>query len=342
MNYIKLTGLLLMVALALCASVASSAWAGAPELTTLPDMCLKVDVLEAYPGFYKDKRCSELAARGGPYEIAKPEHKIAGDLWCARVSPLHQETGPWEDSACQVKEPSIKGEFILVEKVPLGLSFVAGLEPLGAGATANVTTSNLGAFTLKAATFGVTVLCTGLSAPTTLLGGSPGGSDTEVKFSGCTTEERGTRYEKCDANSSGATGGNITLKAKDELVYTGSKAEAEKEQGPVGDLFSAEGGGETFVTLTFEALEPGACPSLAVETAVEGSVVGEVEPVNAFAKQGMLKFPTTAIKRAFRWEGEGRVKEVKAGLSAFGFSATESGLADLELESKEEWGVING
>lgn len=208
----------------------------------------------------------------------------------------------------------------------------AGL--LGSGETMFAQSRNLGNFTLKPST-GPVVVCTGLSAPTTLLGGATGKSDTEIAFSGCTVES----HAKCDALSVGGAPGNITVKALDELVYDGSKTQAEKEEAPLGDLFTTDE--SAFATLIFRALETGACPSGAVETAVTGSVVGEVEPVNAMSVQGMLTFPKTAIKKVYRWKGVSvKPEEVTAGLKAFGFTATESGLADIELESGSVWGAL--
>lgn len=205
----------------------------------------------------------------------------------------------------------------------------------GLTTSANVTTSNLGSFTLKP-TSGPVVVCTGLSAPTTIFAGAPGKSESTIQFSGCTVKES----PKCDANSKGATGGNITVNALDELVYDGTKAEAEKEEAPLGDLFTTNEA--QFVTLTFEALEAGACPNGAVETQVTGDVVGEVEPVNTMSVQGMLTFPTTSLKKVYRWKGVGvKPEELAVGLKVFGLSATESGLADLELSPSESWGALS-
>lgn len=215
----------------------------------------------------------------------------------------------------------------------------AGIE-LESGESAKLTAKNLGDFTLYAGASKPTTVCTGLSAPTLLLGGSPGLSDTEILFSGCEATGSGGAG-KCDALSEGATPGNIVFDAKDELVYVGTKLEAEMEEGHLGDRFTPAAGGNTFFTLEFLALSGATCPTGAVTAAVEGSVIGLVEPVNTTSKQGMLTFPNKAVEKAWQWLSSGKVHEVRATLKSFGLvSVTELGLADLELESGEEWGAL--
>lgn len=203
----------------------------------------------------------------------------------------------------------------------------------------NVTTKNLGDFTLvPSGSLGAkpTTLCSGLSAPTVLLGG--GTSDTTITFTGC--EATGTGLNgQCDVLSVGATPGNIVVNAKDELVYVGKKEEAENETGQLGDLFTPAGGGNTFVTLIYLSLGS-SCPTGSVETAVEGNVIGLVEPVNTTSKQGMLKFPAAAITKAWQWLSLGKVHEVKSALKVFGENAVQLGLADLELETGGSWAVL--
>jgi hypothetical protein len=78
-----------------------------------------------------------------------------------------------------------------------------------------------------------------------------------------------------------------------------------------------------------------------VETSVKGSVIGAAEPLNTMSEQGMLTFPSTAIKTGFQWLSKGKVDEVKAGLEVFGFKATQTGLADLIREGGGNWGVLD-
>lgn len=217
-----------------------------------------------------------------------------------------------------------------------GFTPVAELQSrLLSGQTVNVTTKNLGNFTLTAPGAATTV-CTGLSAPTTLLGGSPGLSDTEILFSGC--EAAGGTA--CDALNQGGTPGTIAVNTKDELVYVGEKEEAVNEAGHLGDLFTPAAGGTTFVTLVYLALSGGSCPGTAVTTTVTGSVVGLVEPANTMNTQGMLTFPAKPITKVWQWLGLGKVHEVSSSLKAFGIAVAQLGLADLELENGNPWGVL--
>jgi hypothetical protein len=270
-----------------------------------------------------------LAASASATELALGPAFLLGLCEGPRLSPLAQK-GFLTHSGCLAGT----GE----EEVPAGSRYYVDRTRLETLELAKVTPTNLGDFTLTPSS-GPAVLCSGLTAPTLLLGGTPGKSQTEINFSGCTVPT-GT---KCDANSKGATGGLILVNAKDELVYTGTKREAENEEGKVGDLFlgeKEEGGVRTFVVLTFEALSGGRCPTGAVESKVTGSVVGLVEPVNAMSSGGMLRFPSTAVSPVYKWTRHGTVTEVKPQLEMFGFKDVESGLADLELESKGIWGVL--
>lgn len=139
----------------------------------------------------------------------------------------------------------------------IGPRFLTSASLLGAGETASVTTSNLGDFTFKPSVAGEPEqLCTGLAAPTTLLGGAPGKSDTEIKFTGCTV----AGHEKCNVLSVGVTPTNITVALQDELVYTGTKEEAEREEGPLGDRFTPASGGSTLFTLAAPSVRSGCVP----------------------------------------------------------------------------------
>lgn len=246
-----------------------------------------------------------------------------------RVSPLVQ-VGFLSMSACLKNENE--------QSIPAGTPYYVDRERLEFHELAKLTTRNLGDFELTSGGGAPTTLCSGLSAPTLLFGGAPGTSETEITFSGCTaTGSNGTGT--CDSLNQGGTPGNIVVNTKDELVYVGKKEEAQNETGHLGDLFTPATGGSTFVTLVYLALN-GSCPSGATTTAVAGSVIGLAEPVNAMSQVGMLTFPKKAITKAWQWLSLGTVHEVKSELTAFGFEAFQLGLADLELESGEEWGVL--
>lgn len=250
-----------------------------------------------------------------------------------RVSPLLQ-IGFLSMSECLKDENE--------QDIPAWTPYYVDRERLEFHELAKVVSKNLGDFSLvpENTTLEPTTLCSGLSSPTLLFGGTPGTSETTIEFTGCeATSSLGG--SKCDALSLGATPGDIIVKANDELVYVGTKLEAEMEEGHLGDLFTPAGGGNTFVTLIYLKLSGGSCPTGAVTTPVLGSVVGLVEPVNTMSSQGMLTFPAKAISKAWQWLSKGKVHEVKSELKAFGgLGATQVGLADLELESGEEWGVL--
>jgi hypothetical protein len=209
---------------------------------------------------------------------------------------------------------------------------------LNTGEHAKVEVSNLGAFVLTTQD-GINVVCTSLSAPTLLIGGTPGRSETEIHYTGCTGEGR----SECDVNSSGAKGGLILVDAEDELVYSGTKEQAEKELPPLGDLFRPAGGGTSFVTLSTEALKTGACSATLASVEVKGNTVGLIEPVNTDVLLGMLTFDKSPIKEAWLWLGDGVTPDkVKVGLTVSGLPAIQLGLADVKLTTNEKWGVQTG
>jgi hypothetical protein len=195
---------------------------------------------------------------------------------------------------------------------------------------------NLGVF--KLVTSLITIECTTLHSPTTLVGGTPGKDHAKIVFTGCTVA--GRTETECHVKSPGAPGGNgeIVTSAKTELVYIGTKAQAQKEEGPLGDLFEPESG-NVFVTLEVGGTN---CPIFSAGTnKVEGKVVGGVEPVESMGTEGMLNFPQPPIKTAYRWLKKGEVETLKPALEVFGFvEAEQVGLADVKLKSGEEWGVL--
>ncbi|HYM54630.1 MAG TPA: hypothetical protein VES97_04665, partial [Solirubrobacteraceae bacterium] len=142
-------------------------------------------------------------------EVALGEGKFASRLACENGAPI-TEPGTW------------------------ALKSILSNVKLLSGEMADAKVTNLGNVDLKVPGNNLTIVCKGFSAPTLLLGGTPGRSDTELKYSTCTVEGS----PECDANSPGQKGGSITFKAKDELVYIGTKKQAENEEGPLGDLFT--------------------------------------------------------------------------------------------------------
>lgn len=73
---------------------------------------------------------------------------------------------------------------------------------------------------------------------------------------------------------------------------------------------------------------------------VSGSVLGEVEPVDTMSTEGMLKVPKAALRNGFKWLSPDHVEEVKPSVKSFFGTGTVLGLADLKLESSEEWRAL--
>jgi hypothetical protein len=189
-----------------------------------------------------------------------------------------------------------------------------------------------GNFSLKSSN--IAIICKKMLDAGRLIGGTPGQDEGTITLSECEVEG----HSECHVNSPGQSSGTIASKAKTELVYLGSKVEAEHEEGRLGDIFRPHSG-ETLIELDITG--SGCPPFTKGEQEIKGSVIGEVEPVNTIAKEGKQVFPTTAIKQAYEWESAGKVKEIAAGLKIFSIIAvTESGEAAVELEGKEEFGAF--
>jgi len=184
-----------------------------------------------------------------------------------------------------------------------------------------------------------TVVCGHLHAQGTFL--SNGLALAELHFLECKVQQGGTAFPNCTVESKGAgVAGLILVHVHVRLVYTGSEKQAEKNEGPVGDLFSPETG-STFVTLAFA----GTCPSgVPGETAVTGSVIGNAEPgANTMVVEGLNNFPESAVKKGYVNEGGTTTKEYKASLKIFGTEvATQiSPHIHVFLESEESWGILS-
>jgi hypothetical protein len=189
-------------------------------------------------------------------------------------------------------------------------------------------TKKAGSAKFKLHTSVITIECTTLSSPTTLIGGMPAKDYAEIKFSGCTVEG----HASCTVNSPGEAVGSITTAANTEVVYL-----KKEEGGKLGDLFTPVEG-ETFVELVIGGT---GCPLFTKgEQEVKGSVIGEIKPVNSMSKTGELIFPGEGgITKAYKWNG-GTLEEVKASLKVFSvINAEQIGESEVMLNSNEEWGV---
>lgn len=168
----------------------------------------------------------------------------------------------------------------------------------------------------------------------------PNSTTTRVVRINCRARRRNGKegeFPNCKVKSTGAPEWGLTEEArKGLLVFIGSKAQAEKEEGAVGLDFTPTSG-SSFETIEFE----GECPEgVSGETAVTGSVIAEVSPVARMMVAGTVAFPETAIAKGY-WDEGGVLTEEKASLKAFGGEkVTDVETAEEELESKEEWGVI--
>jgi len=208
---------------------------------------------------------------------------------------------------------------------------VAGTE-LKAGQTKAITAKQKTSFTLTAGSL-ITVLCDKATSSGEIIGGVPGTDKAKITFSECVVKG----FEStCHVNSPGEEAGTIFTEAKTELVYIGSSEQAEKLEGPIGDLFSPASG-TTFVTLEVGG---SSCPALTKGTnKVEGSVIAKVEPYNTEAKSGTLNFPSSPVTTGYLWSG-GELIEDKPTLKVFGVvGCTQVGEELVELESGQEYGA---
>jgi hypothetical protein len=204
------------------------------------------------------------------------------------------------------------------------------LEP---GETSNATGKSTSSFTFHSTS--ITITCTEASTTGTLTGGAPGTGTAEVTFTGCAVE--GKTESECHVNSPGKSVGTLFINAKTELLYIGSKEEAEKESGAIGAMFGPKEG-ETLATVNVNGT---ACPAFTKgEQKITGKVIGEGTPVDSESKTGKLNFPTTSIGTAFRLTESGKAEEVKAGLKVLGIvSVTLSGKLSVELTSGKQFGL---
>jgi alpha-D-ribose 1-methylphosphonate 5-triphosphate synthase subunit PhnG len=179
----------------------------------------------------------------------------------------------------------------------------------------------------------ITIVCKHMTSNIVLVGGTPAKDHATIHFLECEVEG----HSGCTVNSPGAANGLIQVAAKSEVIYLGAEAEAKKEEGKMGDLFSPESG-ETFVELVIGGT---GCPLFTKgEQEVKGTVIGEIEPIGTMGKTGLQVFPPAAIKSGFRWLKSGSVEELKSSLKVFGvIEAIQSGEAEVMLNSNEEWGV---
>jgi hypothetical protein len=184
-------------------------------------------------------------------------------------------------------------------------------------------------------TAALTIECTGAPANGMIIGGAPGLDDLEIHFEGC----KAVSHPSCTVKSSGASSGTILFPAKGELVYIGTKKEAEEERGALGDRFTPRTG-ESFATVE---LLGSSCPLFTKgEREIKGSVIAEAYPVEKFASVEKLIFPSTSIKEGYSWLKTGEVKAVTSAVGFLGVvEAKLTGEESAELEIGGEWGTAD-
>jgi hypothetical protein len=214
---------------------------------------------------------------------------------------------------------------------PLWLTAAKGLLNSEA-ATASATADN-GAFKLK--TVMITIECTSLHSPMTLIGGMPAKNSWTIYFTGCSVA--GKTETECHVNSPGEPVGSLTTSANAEVVYIGNHKEAEKEEGKLGERFTPATG-DTLLEVVVNGTK---CPMFTKgEQELKGSMIGEISPVATMATSGELSFPAPLVAKGYRWVGKGNVVEVTASLSMFGIiKAEQTGGAEICLDTGRAFGV---
>jgi len=204
-----------------------------------------------------------------------------------------------------------------------------------AGQGASFEAVNTSKFKLKAGSE-ITLECDVMSSTGTLDGGPPAKSHLAIVLKDCSVE--GRSEGECHVSSAGRPVGTIATDAESEVVYLGTKKEAEKEEGLLGELYVPEQG-EVFATIVIDGTD---CPTFSKgEQELKGNVIAEIEPINSMAKTETTAFPSTSIDDGWRWVSKGKVEEILAvGLHWFGIiEMVLTGEAEAQLESSEEWGV---
>jgi hypothetical protein len=218
---------------------------------------------------------------------------------------------------------------------PKALTGTSGQLALYQGATALVTKkTGSGSFKIKAGSI-ITIECTSLNAPASLVGGVPAKGHILLQLSGCTV----AGHPSCTVKSPSEPTGTIATSSKSEIVYIGTEAQAGKEEGKLGDYLQPESG-EVFVEVVVGG---SGCPLFTPgEQEIKGSVIAEIQPVGALAKTLELTFPATSISKGYRWLKKGEVMLVSASLKAFGIlGATAIGEAEAKQCNEEEWEVTD-
>jgi hypothetical protein len=153
----------------------------------------------------------------------------------------------------------------------------------------------------------VTVECGESESSGVLEGGDPGRGAIKSTFDFCFVVGEGF---PCHMRGGPGGEGWLEFEANLELVYIGSKAKAEKHEGPFGVLLTPKGA-------NFYSLETAACkpPLPNGLMGVTGSLIAEIAPEGKVEETAALTFPNPPVANYWKWEG-GKVKEFNAALNS--------------------------
>jgi hypothetical protein len=199
----------------------------------------------------------------------------------------------------------------------------------------------------------VDIECTSLSVSAAtvnkIIGGNPGTDEATLVFGKCVV--KGKTEAQCSVHSPKAGTGEVIVAVKTLLGY--KKGAAEKE--PLYDEFFPAAENNEFATLEFVGTSCGTLTGsklLVKATGTEApkpigfgkracSTIAEVGTKSGeLVKAESLNLPTIAIAEAELWNSEAsKFAVVKCALTAAGATATLNGIAKVELENGEEFGV---
>jgi hypothetical protein len=320
MRRIRIVGLVLTTAFVLSMIAVSSASA---------DEVLCLQVAEAGGGNYATNQCNGARGAGGEFVrgMLSPLDRVApgSEEYCLRVLPGQRNFAKGYLTLTKCKNAEVLEEEGAVES---GLPLWTRVKDPAAGNKGGSSKrefkelpsgkkiEGFSGATLFRASTGESVECEG---------GTNGGEITSmdtvgnvvVKYTGC--KARGS--SSCTAKSTGAKEGEIITGTLKGLLGAVKSTEAATE---VGVLLEPASGTQ------FTSLE-GTC--LAVSpTAIDGTVAGELNPVNAKVLDGDLDFETTTAKQNIK-EIDVLSGTVKPKLDAFGLiEATDESFDELEFE----------
>jgi hypothetical protein len=294
---------------------------------------------------YKCKEVAEVMKGAAFYETALECASLekAGEGKFERTPEMHLVYEPLRQPMAGAAQGSLEGlnlELLTTanEVIPKGPSFKVNGSSLKSTETRLLLATAKEKFTLEAKAAGVSVACTALTLPEAgqmqiqgSAAGNGGVSKEVIEYTGCTVTGNGTGCE--------VEGKKLKTNPVLNLLGFGNA----QQTGQVLVLFEPETG-TNWATVHFAGAE---CK--VKETGIEGTVVGGVQvggqPVllgtGTETLHGEIKFPHTQL---IYIERSSELKDVKAGLKAFGVTATLLGVALLLVDeggAATKWGVFS-